>query len=189
MISRYMAAVALLLIAAGCDPKVTDPPPALGTMRAQVTGAVGVNLEWNATFGTGTHSSTWYQRYVEGSESPGATRHLLLQILGVHNPAPGTYPLQPRFFQGGDSTGNTAIFWYGGDFYIAESGTLTITYAPDRWFAADSDEHVDGNFDFTAVYWCTGACYTLPDTFRADLPRIHVTGEFSAIPPPPVPPL
>lgn len=192
MIGRHVGAIlALVFITINCDPKVTDPPPTEGTIRAHITGAINASVELSATFSLGGYLSTHTKAEIDNYDSTGPVHQLLLQILGSVSPQPGVYPLEPRFFMGGDSTGNTATVWYGDDFYIAESGTLTITYAPDRWWPYDSPsgKHVDGSFDFTAVYWCTGVCRTLPDTFGPDLPRIHVTGEFSARPTEPVPAL
>ncbi|HUG41213.1 MAG TPA: hypothetical protein VMM12_12050 [Longimicrobiales bacterium] len=105
------------------------------------------------------------------------------------------YDLQPlNFYLGEDSIGNTAIYLrqsgtlYNGasDRYVAESGTVTVTRA--------SHERVDGHFDMVVVYWCTPvvngeSCVSLPDEFPPDAQRIHLVGEFSAIPPAPVPTL
>jgi hypothetical protein len=180
----------LLLFVTGCDPNVTDPP-AVGTMDISITGAFQRTFRSGAGFGTGgTGPGGAYNSInVGGGDSIDG---LDIEMLGRISAPPASYPLDPRMppgwnWTGGDTTGNTAVLRHGDDVYIAESGTLTITYAPHHWFA--SEDHVDGNFDFTAVYWCTGWCRTLPTSFSPDLPRIHVTGQFSATPPPPVPPL
>lgn len=186
MTARYLPAVLVLLSsAAACDPNVTDPPPlAKGKMDIQTTGAFQRDFRSGAGFGTGGG----YKIYILGGDSIDG---LEIDMLGRNAAPPGTYSLEPRFAVSGDptadTTGNTAVLRHGDDAYIAESGTLTITYAPEHWFA--SEDEVDGSFDFTAVYWCTGPCRTLPTSFSSDLPRIHVTGVFKAGPPPAVPPL
>lgn len=190
MSTRYGPAtvpVFLLLFATACDPKVTDPPPLTkGEMDIQITGALERSFRSGAGFGTGGG----YKIYISGGDSIDG---LEMDMLGRNSAPPGSYSLTPRFAVSldstADTTGNTAVLrdWQTGDAYIVESGTLTITYAPDQWFA--SEDEVDGSFDFTAVYWCTGPCRTLPTSFSPDLPRIHVTGVFKAGPPPDVPPL
>lgn len=194
MSTRYrLSAVGfvLLLVAAGCDPKVTDPPAlTVGEMDMQITGAFQRTFRTGAGFGTGETGLNGAYSMIEVGGGDSIAK-LDIEMLGRISAPPGEYALAPHVpagwnGNGGDTTGNTAVLQHGDSVYVAESGTLTITYAPAHWFG--SEDHVDGSFDFNAVYWCTGVCRALPSTgFPPDLPRIHVTGTFSAAPPPTVP--
>lgn len=116
-----------------------------------------------------------------------------LQRLGNEIVGPftvGVHELVPRMHYAGDSDGYTAMYQGDGGIYISESGTWTIREVTE-------DRTVIGSFEFVAVYWCSVAgedrprCYESPVgvEFGPEVPRLHVTGEFRAVPLPPVEPL
>lgn len=194
MTARYLPVVLVLLSsAAGCADTTGPGPLTVGDMDLEITGAFQRSFRSGASFGTGGVQHTDYDRiYVQGGDS---IDRLTVEMLDRIAAPPGSYPLAPDFasiaYVTGDTTGQTAgafaVLRHGDDAYMVESGTLTIIHAPDHWFA--SEDEVDGRFDFTAVYWCTGTCQTLPRSYSPDLPRIHVSGEFRAAPPRAVPAL
>lgn len=183
--SRAYALIATPVLLAACDSAPTPADASAAFLHAQVVGAFATEHRGGAVFSGGTMSADHFMLHIS-SHDPDADSHLGLQMLGVRSASlePGVYPLEPRNFLFGDADGNTAIYLRGGDRYVAESGTLTITHV--------SHERLEGSFEMTAVFWCRPsvdrtACYTLPEAFPPDAPRIDVWGEFSAIRPGDVP--
>lgn len=175
---RFLSVTLILMLLPACDSETTPPLRPGPFMDAKIERAISTEHRGGATFGGGTMSDTHRKLHVS-SRDPAADSRLGLSILSS-SPIrfePGTYPLSPRNFEGGDNEGNTAIYLRGSDRYVAESGTLTITGV--------TDERVSGHFELTAVFWCNAAvdrepCYTLPHEFPPETPRIDVWGEFSA---------
>lgn len=175
---RLMLLTVLVLLLPACE----EPTPPLGPdayLRAVVEDAVTIEHRGGAEYYGGTRSDTHRKREISSYDGEADAR-LWLQIL---NSAPsvweaGVFPLTPRNFDGGDNDGNTALYLMpGSELYVAESGTLRITEV--------TEDRVIGEFEFTAVYWCTPPvnreqCYTLPETFPTSASRIDVTGTFSA---------
>jgi hypothetical protein len=175
----------LFLLAACADMAAVAEGPYL---HADVEGAATLTHRGGATHGSGTRSQTQRKLYIHSADGDSG---LTFEFLASSQPWPrlevGTYPLDPRHFDGGDNEGNTAIHRVGSVWYIAEVGTLTITH-----ISADYPRLVSGHFDLTAVFWCDrainrDACLILPDEFSADRPRVQIRGSFRAGPEPEVP--
>jgi hypothetical protein len=178
---RVALVAAALVIWAGCADLAIEPETTY--LHADVEGAFSLEHRGEAHLDRGTMPGTMHRaRYLESNvwrssmELETALRFQLLSEELLPWEA-GTYPLDPRNFMSGDYEGTTAHFQRGPEWFVSESGTLTITEVVDR--------RVFGHFELTAVFWCNRAlepetCESLPASYAAESPRLEIRGSFEA---------
>jgi hypothetical protein len=195
MIKRLVLPAGICLLLAGCESPSADGGDLRPSfMQAALTGAIEVRHDGDAQWRHGGPDPT--VRFFAVSSRDGGDNRLRLAILASSHVGfePGVYPVEDiRYVEREDNEGNTATYKRpDGKWFVAESGSFTIVrseYQPGVW-----EGLVEGHFEFTAVFWCDhsqdrDSCWAFPDEFPPDAPRIHVTGEFVAEPPPMVPTL
>ncbi len=170
--------VAVLLLLPACDITPGSPNDPASFLKADVTGAVLVEHRGGGNWSGGTRSPGETALLVV-SRDPAAESSVVIRMVGASrwSMEPGVYQMEPIDFQYGEyREGYTAVYRAGGDRYVAESGTLTVTEV--------SPERVEGSFDLTAIFWCRPSadreqCMTLP-ALAPGAPRVRLVGEFSA---------
>lgn len=186
-----LASAAVLVSLGGCD---SDPAGtevyAESFLRALAVAPESSTVHrGTAQYSGGTMSDT-HRKLTVISRDPEVDSWVHLQMLSSRpqriDTIAGSFSLEPRDFLGGDNEGTTALYLRDGKRFVAESGTLTISEASGDIL----EGRITGEFEFTAVHWCTPAvdrtpCLSLPSEFPASALRIHLTGEFVAVPPPP----
>jgi hypothetical protein len=186
-----LASVALVLSVVGCESDPAGTGPHTETFLSAVAMAPEASIihQGGAHYYGGTKSDTHRMIAVQSTD-PDEGSKVRLEMLSstpqrLHMLV-GEFPLVPRHFLGGDNEGKTALYMRDDKLYVAESGTLIVTEATGDIL----EGRMVGEFEFTAVYWCTpGAdrtpCLSMPDEFPVNAERLHITGEFFAGPSPP----
>lgn len=152
-------------------------------LRALLAGSGNTSQhDGDARYGSGGHPTNQeVHALIVSSRDPELGTEVDIEGIGPARMSVGTHSLEPLDRSDRDvSSGHTFWFELDGDYYVAESGHVTITRATNV-----NDQAlgvIEGEFEGVAVYWSTGTYKPLPESFPASAPRLSVRGSFLARP-------